>query len=175
VREELKDIQSQLGITTVYVTHDQEEALSLSDTIAVLHHGQLQQAGSAQEIYFTPKNRFVADFVGRANFIESAAADAAPAGSAGNAAVRMVRPEWLSVHALDATDSAEPGAAGASGSALTGTIVSASFIGSCIRYRLKSADFSGGVCVVDMPTADGSALRAGTQVAIEVQKAYVME
>ena len=73
VREELQDIQRELGITTVYVTHDQEEALSLSDRIAVLHHGTLQQAGTAEDVYFRPKNRFVADFVGRANFIEGEA------------------------------------------------------------------------------------------------------
>ena len=70
VREELKEIQQKLKITTVYVTHDQEEALSLSTKIAVLSKGTLLQEGSPKEIYFEPKNAFVADFVGKANFIK---------------------------------------------------------------------------------------------------------
>ncbi|MCR5725494.1 MAG: ABC transporter ATP-binding protein [Treponema sp.] len=177
VREELKDIQSQLGITTVYVTHDQEEALSLSDSIAVIHHGQLQQAGTAQEIYFRPKNRFVADFVGCANFIEAAASFSkkADAEIPADGTVCMARPDWLSVHPLSSDDALSGSASGAPEPVLTGTIISASFIGSCIRYRVRCASFSGGVCVVDAPTRDGMALSAGTPVSITMQKSYAME
>jgi ABC-type Fe3+/spermidine/putrescine transport system ATPase subunit len=60
---ELKSLQQQVGITTIFVTHDQEEALTLSDRIAVMHDGELQQLGTPQEIYETPRNRFVADFM----------------------------------------------------------------------------------------------------------------
>ena len=64
VRTELRQIQQKLGITTIYVTHDQDEALSMSDIIAVMRSGHIEQIGSPWEIYFRPANRFVADFVG---------------------------------------------------------------------------------------------------------------
>ncbi|MBR0031007.1 MAG: ABC transporter ATP-binding protein [Treponema sp.] len=83
VREELKEIQQKLKITTVYVTHDQDEALSLSTKIAVLNKGELLQEGSPREIYFEPKSEFVADFAGKANFIRK------------NGKVLMIRPEWF--------------------------------------------------------------------------------
>jgi ABC-type Fe3+/spermidine/putrescine transport system ATPase subunit len=70
MREEIRDIQRELGITTVYVTHDQEEALVISDRIAVMKLGIVQQVGRPWEIYKDPKNTFVAAFVGAMNFIE---------------------------------------------------------------------------------------------------------
>lgn len=69
MREELKSIQARTGITFVFVTHDQEEALAMSDRIAVLSEGEVQQVGRPDEIYERPRNRFVADFIGEANFI----------------------------------------------------------------------------------------------------------
>ena len=70
LRSEIRRIQRQLGITTIYVTHDQEEALAVSDLICVLNEGQVQQTGSPIEIYQNPANFFVASFVGGNNFIE---------------------------------------------------------------------------------------------------------
>src|SRR5262245_61185196 len=70
MRFELKRLQRELGVTTVYVTHDQSEALALSHEIAVMNEGELQQIGSPREIYEQPRNRFVADFVGTTNFID---------------------------------------------------------------------------------------------------------
>jgi spermidine/putrescine transport system ATP-binding protein len=67
---ELKALQQQLGITFVYVTHDQEEAMTMSDRIAVMSHGKVQQMGTPVEIYERPANRFVADFIGESNFLE---------------------------------------------------------------------------------------------------------
>jgi spermidine/putrescine transport system ATP-binding protein len=67
---ELKALQQQLGITFVYVTHDQEEALTMSDRIAVMSKGKVQQIGTPIEIYERPANRFVADFIGESNFLE---------------------------------------------------------------------------------------------------------
>ena len=67
---ELKALQQQLGITFVYVTHDQEEAMTMSDRIAVMSKGKVQQMGSPVEIYERPANRFVADFIGESNFLE---------------------------------------------------------------------------------------------------------
>ncbi len=67
---ELKNIQRRLGITFIYVTHDQEEALSMSDTIVVMNGGKIQQIGTPLDIYNEPKNAFVADFIGESNIIE---------------------------------------------------------------------------------------------------------
>jgi len=67
---ELKKMQQQLGITFIYVTHDQEEALTMSDTIVVMQKGTIQQIGTPQDIYNEPKNAFVADFIGESNIID---------------------------------------------------------------------------------------------------------
>lgn len=67
---ELKNIQQQMGITFVFVTHDQEEALSMSDTVVVMDNGQIQQVGSPVDIYNEPKNAFVADFIGESNILD---------------------------------------------------------------------------------------------------------
>lgn len=70
MRQELKQIRAELGITFIFVTHDQEEALTMSDRIAVMSHGELQQVGTPEEIYNHPRNRFVADFIGETNLLE---------------------------------------------------------------------------------------------------------
>ena len=67
---ELKALQQQLGITFIYVTHDQEEALTMSDRIAVMSKGKIQQLGTPVEVYERPANKFVADFIGESNFFE---------------------------------------------------------------------------------------------------------
>ncbi|MCO5174953.1 MAG: ABC transporter ATP-binding protein [Trueperaceae bacterium] len=89
LRAELKSLQRQLGITTVYVTHDQEEALSLSDQVVVIDGGRMQQAGAPEDIYRRPANRFVAEFVGQANVlpveVSAAASGQRPLASAGGA------------------------------------------------------------------------------------------
>jgi len=74
MRSELKNLQRTTGITFIFVTHDQEEALTMSDRIAVMSKGQIQQLGAAIEIYERPVNRFVADFIGDTNFVEAAIA-----------------------------------------------------------------------------------------------------
>ena len=70
MQAELKNIQQQTGITFIFVTHDQEEALSMSDTVVVMDKGQIQQIGSPQDIYNEPKNAFVADFIGESNIVD---------------------------------------------------------------------------------------------------------
>ena len=69
MRAEIRKLQKDLGITTIYVTHDQEEALTLSDRIAVIDHGKLQQLGSPRDLYEKPETPFVADFIGINNLI----------------------------------------------------------------------------------------------------------
>ncbi len=71
MRQVIRDIQREVGITTVYVTHDQEEAMAISDTIAVMKDGVIQHLGSPRDIYQRPKNTFVASFIGHSNFLEA--------------------------------------------------------------------------------------------------------
>jgi spermidine/putrescine transport system ATP-binding protein len=70
MQNELKNIQHQTGITFIYVTHDQEEALSMSDTVVVMDKGRIQQIGKPEDIYNEPKNAFVADFIGESNILD---------------------------------------------------------------------------------------------------------
>ncbi|CAI6085764.1 ABC transporter ATP-binding protein [Cohnella sp. JJ-181] len=103
MREELREIQSQTGLTMVFVTHDQEEALSLSDRIVVMNHGRIEQIAAPQNIYNEPESLYVAQFIGKMNFLEGVVeADVIRVGElavpnakrlAGPAAVVAVRPE----------------------------------------------------------------------------------
>ena len=75
MQRELKQIQQQVGITFIYVTHDQEEALTMSDTVVVMNKGEIQQIGTPVDIYNEPKNAFVADFIGESNIIDGVMAE----------------------------------------------------------------------------------------------------
>jgi iron(III) transport system ATP-binding protein len=116
MRTEIRRIQKRLGITSVYVTHDQVEAMTLSDRIVVMHEGHIEQIGSPTEIYRWPQSRFVADFIGRANFVSATVREhrdghlrleavgtvltlPAPPGvfHAGQAATLVIRPEMVEV------------------------------------------------------------------------------
>ena len=81
MRAEIRKLQKELAITTVYVTHDQEEALTLSDRIAVLSRGKLKQLGTPHELYEKPSNPFVADFIGINNLIPGRVKEVRDAGS----------------------------------------------------------------------------------------------
>lgn len=70
MREEIKELQKRLGISMIFVTHDQEEALSISGRIVVMSNGEIVQIGKPEEIYYSPKNRYVAEFIGKINFLE---------------------------------------------------------------------------------------------------------
>jgi iron(III) transport system ATP-binding protein len=123
LRHEVKDLQRRLGITTIMVTHDQEEALTMADRIVVMDHGKIEQVGTPIEIYRDPKSRFVADFVGTMNFlpgtvvgpdrvrlgqVELDCADGLDGLDTGAAVTICVRPEDLAVReaGLDARNSA---------------------------------------------------------------------
>ncbi|TYO89510.1 ABC transporter ATP-binding protein [Oceanicella actignis] len=112
MQRELKRLQHETGITFVFVTHDQEEALTMSDRVGVMRGGRLQQVGPPREIYARPVNRFVADFIGETNFLEGVARGGAvhlPAGAAlpapggapaeGARITLTVRPEHLRLNA----------------------------------------------------------------------------
>jgi ABC-type Fe3+/spermidine/putrescine transport system ATPase subunit len=91
VRAEIRTLQKDLGITTVYVTHDQEEALSLSDRVAVMRDGVILQTASPRELYERPRSRFVADFVGVNNFVPGVCRDVAAGGATIDTALGIVR------------------------------------------------------------------------------------
>ena len=88
MREELRKIQTDLNITVIFVTHDQEEAMALSDRIVVMNKGSIEQIGTPYEVYYHPASRYVADFIGEMNFIQS--------GSGKTIAVRPENVEVLS-------------------------------------------------------------------------------
>jgi ABC-type Fe3+/spermidine/putrescine transport system ATPase subunit len=145
MRIEIRDLQRQLGITTVYVTHDQEEALVISDRIAVMKAGVVQQVGKPWEIYKSPCNTFVASFVGTMNFLEGEAADGVvafgahrlplPAGVRASGKVTLcVRPEELSLATGGAT-SPDRGHA----TLVPGTVRSCTFTGPLASYVLDCA------------------------------------
>ncbi|MBB5573354.1 MULTISPECIES: ABC transporter ATP-binding protein [Rhizobium] len=145
LREEIRAIQQQLGITTVFVTHDQEEALSISDRIVVMNAGRADQIGTPFEIYNTPATRFVASFVGTLNLIEGKVVDpdnsritigdqnvtlkqSVTAYKPGDTVSLALRPEAGSLAESAKGDTA-----------LTGEVSSAHFLGSVIRTRMNVA------------------------------------
>jgi ABC-type Fe3+/spermidine/putrescine transport system ATPase subunit len=95
MRDELKRLQRGTGITFVYVTHDQAEALALSDRIAVMHGGRLQQYGTPQEVYARPANRVVADFMGLVNLLPAKVTGADTIEAAGGLSLRVPLPEGV--------------------------------------------------------------------------------
>ncbi|CAN0165076.1 unnamed protein product, partial [Phaeothamnion confervicola] len=153
MRFELKRIQSQLGLTTVYVTHDQGEALALSHQIAVMSEGRIVQIGTPREIYERPRTRFVADFIGSTNFLEArlTSRDAATglwqastafgdfsvtAGdtfSAGDAVALSIRPEDVEI------STAEP-AAGEAANIARGIVDQMVFLGDVLDLKVKVGD-----------------------------------
>ncbi len=140
LREEIRQIQRQLGITTVFVTHDQEEALSISDRIVVMNGGHAEQIGPPSEIYNRPATRFVASFVGTLNMIDATVADPA-AGTVriGDQVIPLREPVGNRKPNDPITLALRPEAASLTGSGdttLRGEVISASFLGSVVRTRI---------------------------------------
>ncbi len=152
IRETISDLQREANITTVFVTHDQEEALSMSDQIGVMNKGKVEQLGTPKEIYSTPRTAYVADFVGAANRIDVRISDANADGTAriqfGGASILarntlpaatrdgilIMRPEDLRLSANASAD------AQAQGQALPGTVVKRQYLGGKTSYKLALAD-----------------------------------
>ncbi|KAB0680225.1 ABC transporter ATP-binding protein [Aureimonas leprariae] len=121
MQEELKILQKDLGITFVFVTHDQGEALSMADRVAVFDKGRLQQVGAPEELYRRPASRFVADFVGSSNVLPPALTERL----AGRRAFASLRPESLRI-----------AAAGDDSERLAGRLVARSFLGATVRLAV---------------------------------------
>lgn len=148
LREEIRAIQKELGITTIFVTHDQEEALSISDRIVVMNNGRADQIGTPFEIYNRPTTRFVANFVGTLNVLTGTVSDAANgavmingtrvdlqrslgSARAGDVISLALRPEAVSLGQTAERDCT-----------LGGTIADVHFLGSVIRVRAKIGESS---------------------------------
>ncbi len=142
MRGEIQRLQKALGITAVYVTHDQEEAMAISDRIAVMHQGVIVQEGSAEGLYHRPASEFVAQFIGRTNLLRGRVAATGAAGvevevpglrlvidqkslrlPAGTAVTLVLRPESITIST--------------GGTGLRGTIVSRTFLGEKVEYHVR--------------------------------------
>jgi putative spermidine/putrescine transport system ATP-binding protein len=145
LRHQIRAIQRQLGITTVYVTHDQEEALSLSDRVVVMSEGRIEQVGSPSEIYNFPATAFVASFVGTLNLLPARVIDAATGRlSVHGQEIRASQP--VTVAGRDGTvslalrpESMELGEAGGT-NRFRGPLEDVAFLGSIVRMRVGLAD-----------------------------------
>jgi putative spermidine/putrescine transport system ATP-binding protein len=165
LREEIRRVQTQLGITTLYVTHDQEEALSISDRVAVLSKGRIQQIGPPVEIYDAPATPFVAEFIGTMNRLEATVVDgsvgeveyggvrlpidAARGRSDGARVLVLVRPEAMSLEAAT------------NGGGLAGEVVSHTFLGSVTRVRIEAP---GGELAADVSSSAAAGIPVGRRV-----------
>ena len=162
---ELKRIQTEVGITFVYVTHDQEEALTMSDRIAVMHAGRVEQLGTPEELYERPATRFVADFIGTTNLLRGVIeADgqvrlssgeltrAAHDGLATGDTVELsVRPEAISLVPAEASG------------ALRATVAQAAYLGTNVTYQVRTA---GGLDLSILASKTGPRLPVGSDVAV---------
>jgi ABC-type Fe3+/spermidine/putrescine transport system ATPase subunit len=160
VRTELRALQQALGKTTIYVTHDQEEALSISDRVAVMNQGRIVQVGTPLEIYYRPADRFVADFVGLANFVPVAVVAAGvarlgdlaltvEAATRAGPAMLVVRPETVTLAAQPPSDAGRP--------VIRGRVKTSAFLGGLARYWVEAMGME---WVVDQ-AAPGEAMFSG--------------
>jgi putative spermidine/putrescine transport system ATP-binding protein len=174
LREEIRRIQLELGITTLYVTHDQEEALAVSDHVAVMYGGVIEQMGTPAEMYTAPATPFVAEFIGTMNRLESTVVDgvageiehagtrlrldAARGRRTGERVLVLIRPESLELEA-------STNGASANGNTMTGEVLTQTFLGPVTRLKVNTA---GSGLIADMSTARAAALPVGAKVIARV-------
>jgi iron(III) transport system ATP-binding protein len=174
MRDEIRGLQRRLGITALYVTHDQEEAMAISDRIAVMNHGKVVQIGTAEDLYHRPASTFVAQFVGRVNLVAGRVVEvsggtariaalggildtrAVPQGIAAGDAVQLaLRPEAIELTSADMSDAA-----------LRGTITARSFLGEKIEYVIQCAGVR--LHAVRYNAGPGETIAVGATVAVRV-------
>jgi putative spermidine/putrescine transport system ATP-binding protein len=182
LREEIRRIQLELGITTLYVTHDQEEALAVSDHVAVMYRGRIEQMGAPAEMYSRPATPFVAEFIGTMNRLESTVADpdlglvehggvtltvdAARGRRKGEKVLVLVRPETVEL------SPAGDGNGGAN--TLSGEVLTQTFLGPVTRLKVVGP---GVELIADVSTAKAATLPIGLHVtaALPATDARVLE
>ncbi len=168
LREEIRRIQTRLGITTIFVTHDQEEALSISDRVAVLSEGRIEQIATPAEIYGAPGTPFVAEFVGTMNRVHATvsdpdrgevevsgtgvAVDAARGRRRGERILLLLRPETVELEA-----------AAGDGGGLTGEVLSHTFLGAVTRVKVLAGEVEWSA---DLSVDTASVLPVGSRVSV---------
>jgi putative spermidine/putrescine transport system ATP-binding protein len=172
LREEIRRIQLELGITTIYVTHDQEEALSISDRVAVMYGGKIEQVGPPSAMYGAPETPFVAEFIGTMNRLEGVVVDdtggvdhggtrltieSARGRARGERVLVLVRPESLKVEALDGRSPGD--------NELAGSVLSHTFLGPVTRLKVVGP---GADLIADVSTAHAGSLPVGSKVVAQV-------
>jgi iron(III) transport system ATP-binding protein len=171
MRFEIRRLHEQFGITTLYVTHDQAEAMVISDRVAVLRDGRVVQAGAPQELFERPRTRFVAEFIGKTNLIDAVADGPASVARGGlrlrvaadgltprAAAVVSIRP-----HQITLGPSTASAAAGVN--VIGGTVVRASYLGDTVDYQVR---LEGSDVVLRVTGPAPARARAGESVAVTV-------
>lgn len=156
MRGAIREVQNQVGITTVYVTHDQEEALAISDRIAVMKDGEIQQIGTPQEIYARPSNTFVSTFIGHSNLfyatIEKSGKDAAIRFRDG-CMCKMNNLAANVQHGQDVVVSVRPEEFSLAEAGMKAKIINRTFLGKYVSYFLQFADRS---CLEGQPSIEYS-------------------
>jgi len=174
MRFEIRRLHEAFGITTLYVTHDQAEAMVISDRIAVLERGRVAQVGTADEVFLRPRTRFVAEFIGRTNLLEGVAesADTLAVGrlrlrvggglAPGTRAAVSIRPHDVTLAPAGQTHPR------AGDNTLAGTITRASFLGESVDYQVRLADSD---VVVRVQAPAGRRLPVGAAVDLRIDPA----
>jgi len=172
LRDEIRRVQLEVGTTTLFVTHDQEEALAIADRVGVMNKGRLEQLGSPTVIYSRPATPFVAEFVGLTNRLDGMVRDGevevrgmrlplVQPSAANGPATALVRPEAV---ALAADSENVPGP-------LIGTVIAVSFLGATSRVTVDLGDTT---ILAQLPTSEASAHPAGTRVRLAIRKDPVL-
>ena len=156
LREQIRDIQRRLGLTTIFVTHDQEEALTMSDRIFVMNQGKVEQEGRAEIVYTEPATEFVARFMGNYNLL--GAADTNRLLGLNISGHLAIRPE--SIHVLDGHSQQD--------GTLAGTIRQHQLLGNIIRYQIESAGITLQVDRLNRTASD--LMPAGTEVRLQISR-----
>ncbi|SDU32824.1 ABC transporter ATP-binding protein [Stappia sp. ES.058] len=167
VRTDIRELQQRLGFTAVYVTHDQEEALAVSDTIVVMKDGRIEQIGTPRELYESPASEFIADFIGEANVVEgrvlTVEGDIAQVELGGIAFPLPARGATPGPARLSLRSNALK--VRTTGSGMAGTIASSAYLGDHVEYEIDGP--VGRIFVIDDESE--TLLRAGTEVSLEVR------
>ncbi|MDQ6433497.1 putative 2-aminoethylphosphonate ABC transporter ATP-binding protein [Mesorhizobium sp. LHD-90] len=180
LRHEIKELQRRLGVTTIMVTHDQEEALSMADRIVVMNHGVIEQVGTPTEIYRHPKSLFVADFIGETNKIATKLVDAKRVAfgagglrcaenrlAAGAEVTAVIRPVDIIPHAAKASDGE---AVGTPENLLEANVVGMEYLGAFWRVRLAAERFGETPLIADFSinAVRRLGIAAGGQMRVEI-------
>jgi putative spermidine/putrescine transport system ATP-binding protein len=175
LRDEIRRVQLEVGITTLFVTHDQEEALAIADRVGVMNAGRLEQLAAPVDVYHRPATPFVAEFVGLSNrlpcTVRGAEADVlgirmplVDPSTADGAAVALVRPEAVSLETVT-----QPGAAA---EALVGPVIATSFLGGISRVTIDLGEH--GIVIAQLPTSEATGFDAGTLARVALRQDPVL-